>query len=138
MFPTDPFASMFTPFARTGAFLPPADVTVSDGHVLLTMDVPGVRSEDLSIELLGDQLYVRGERKRPALPDGAAWQHLERGVGRFERRVKVPDGVDPDAITASLDDGVLSLIVPKPERLKPRAITIEPGKEDRQLETSTA
>jgi HSP20 family protein len=137
MFSTDPFASLLTPFARPGAFVPPADVTMSDGHVLLTMDVPGVRSEDLSIELLGDQLFVRGERKRPELPEDAAWQHLERGFGRFERRVKVPDGVDADAITASLDDGVLSLIVPKPERLKRRAITIDSAKEDRQLETTT-
>jgi HSP20 family protein len=64
--------------------------------------------------------------------------HRERAFGAFERRIKVPDGVDPDGITASLDNGVLSLIVPKPERLKPKTIAISPGSEQRQLETATA
>ena len=57
--------------------------------------------------------------------------------GKFERRVKMPDGVDPEAITANLDDGVLSLIVPKPERLKPHTIAIGSGTQ-RELETTTA
>lgn len=134
----DPFEPLVTQLNRTAAFLPAADLTVSDGDLVLTMDVPGLTSDDLSIELLDGYLVVRGERKRPDLPEGTGLAHRERAFGQFERRIKVPDGVDPDAITASLDNGVLSLIVPKPERMKPKAITIGTGTERRQLETANS
>jgi HSP20 family protein len=134
----DPFASLFTPVMRGGAFLPAADVAVSDGDVLLTLDLPGLTSDDVELELVDGHLFVRGERKPPALSEGTVWTHRERGFGRFERRIELPKGVDADKITASMDNGVLSLIVPKPERLKPRTIAIGAGEQQRQLETTTA
>ena len=136
---SDPFAPLVTQFARnTAAFLPPADVTVSDGDLVLTMDLPGLTADDLQIELLDGYLTVRGERARPHVGENTQWAHSERTFGRFERRIKVPSGVDPDRVTASMDNGVLSLIVPKPERLKPKTIAISGGAEQRQLETSDA
>lgn len=132
------FAPFVSALGATPAFVPAADVTVGEGDLVLTMDVPGLTVDDLSIELLGEFLFVRGERRRPELAEGTTWSHVERGFGRFERRIRVPRGVDPDQITASIDNGVLSLIVPKPEALKPRAIAIGSGSEQRQLETATA
>ena len=79
--------------------------------------------------MLDQELVLRGERKRPDLADGASWTHSERPFGAFERRIRLPQGVDPDTITASLDEGVLSLIVPKPERLMPKAIQIGAAKQ---------
>jgi HSP20 family protein len=121
-------------FATT--FLPAADVAVSEGDLLLTIDLPGLTTDDLELELVDDYLFVRGERKRPQLSDGTFWARTERGFGRFERRIQLPKGVDADKITASMDNGVLSLIVPKPERLKPRTIAIGSGEraEQRELE----
>jgi HSP20 family protein len=133
----DPF-TMFTSQLNGAAFVPPADVTVSEGDVVLTMDVPGLTGEDLEIELVNGYLSVRGERKRPAVAEGAQWAHTERTFGRFERRIKLPDGVDPDKIAASIDNGVLSLIVPKPEKMIPRTIEIGAGREQRQLQTNAA
>jgi HSP20 family protein len=138
---TDPFDALFAPLVpagqRTAAFLPPADLTVSDGDLVLTMDLPGLRVEDVHIELTEGHLVVRGERRRPDAAAGTSYAHMERAFGRFERRIKLPDGVEADAITASMDDGVLSLIVPKPERLKPRTISIAVGGTDRrELEAS--
>jgi len=133
---TDPFA----PFAgqvNRSVFSPAADVTVSEGDLVLTMDLPGLTAEDLEIELVGGYLSVRGERKRPEVAEGSRLAHLERTFGRFERRIKLPDGIDPDKVAASMDNGVLSLIVPKPERMVPRTISIGSGSE-RQLETSAA
>jgi HSP20 family protein len=130
----DPFAPLFT---RGSAFPAPADVIVGEGDLLLTMDLPGLTAEDLEIELVDGYLTVRGERRRPEVGDGKAFAHAERPFGRFERRFKVPDGVDPDAIMARMDNGVLSLIVPKPERLKPKTIAIGTG-EQRELETASA
>jgi HSP20 family protein len=123
-------------FAAT--FLPPTDLAVGEGDLLLTMDLPGLTSADLDIQLVDDYLIVRGERKRPELSEGTVWAHRERGFGRFERRIQLPKGVDADKITASMDNGVLSLIVPKPDQLKPRTITIGPGDTQHQLEPAAA
>ena len=131
----DPFAPLFT---RAGAVKPPADVIVGESDLLLTMDLPGLTANDLDIELLDGYLSVRGERRRPEVGEGKAFARSERPFGRFERRLRVPEGVDPDSILARMDNGVLSLIVPKPERLKPKSIAIGTGSEQRELETVTA
>ena len=136
LFNFDPFEPLVGQLARTPAFVPATDVAVSDGDLVLTMDVPGLTQDDLSIELLDGYLVVRGERKLAEVAEKTNLTHRERAFGKFERRIKVPDGIDSDAITASLDYGVLSLIVPKPERMKPKAIAIGTGSEDRQLEAT--
>jgi HSP20 family protein len=135
---TDPFAPFFTSVPRAATFLPPADVTVSEGDLVLTLDLPGLTADDVSIELVDGFLTIRGERKRPQLAEGTSWVHSERAFGAFERRIAVPKGVDADAIMASMDNGVLSLIVPKPDRLKPKAIAIASGGDAAQLEPATA
>jgi HSP20 family protein len=135
---TDPFAPFLAHVPRTATFLPPADVTVSDGDLVLTLDLPGLTADDVAIELVDGFLTVRGERKRPQLAEGTSWVHSERAFGSFARRIAVPKGVDADAVMASMDNGVLSLIVPKPERLKPRTIEIASGAERKELETATA
>ena len=126
------------------AYVPAADVLVSDDEVVVHMDVPGLSAENVEIELENDVLTVRGERAYPYATEGNgaegyAWQLIERGYGKFERVLRVPAGLDPDAIEASLVDGVLTLRIPKPETLKPRRIQIG-GKanRDRELEGATA
>ena len=130
----DPFAPLFPRLNGGAAFSAPADVTVGESDLVLTMDLPGLTAEDLEIELLDGYLSVRGERRRPAVGEGQSFVHTERPFGRFERRIKLPDGVDPDSIMARMDNGVLSLIVPKPERLKPQRIAVRSKEEKRQLE----
>lgn len=121
-----------------GGYVPAADVLVSDGEVSVTMDVPGLQADDLGIEFENDLLTVRGERAYPHATDGEprAWQRIERGFGKFERSLQVPRGLDPDGIEASLDAGVLTLRIPKPEKLKPKRVHIAAGKAEgaRQLE----
>jgi HSP20 family protein len=137
----DPFVTfnpLFQPVAARAGFWPHADVTVGDNDMVLTMDLPGLTADDLDLEVLEGQLIIRGERRRPELAEGTQWALTERSFGRFERRIGLPKGVDADAITASFDNGVLSLIVPKPEALKPRTIQIGTGTEQRRLETANA
>jgi HSP20 family protein len=135
----DPFVPFDSVFRTTRAgFLAPADATVSDNDVVLTMDVPGLTADDLEIEVLDGHLVVRGERRRPQLQEGSHWVLGERAFGRFERRFQLPQGVDPDAIAATIDNGVLSLIVAKPDVLRPRTIAIGSGSGQRQIAEATA
>jgi HSP20 family protein len=110
-----------------GAFIPPADLLIDDDGVTVYMDVPGLRSEHLEIELENDMLTVRGDRPFPYPHEngGGPVRSIERGFGRFERSIRVPRGLDPDAIDASLSDGVLTLRIPKPETMRPRRIEIK-------------
>jgi HSP20 family protein len=107
-------------------FIPPVDLLIDDDGVTVYMDVPGLRSENLEIELENDTLTIRGGRPFPyAREDGAGpVRRVERGFGRFERTLRVPAGLDPDSVHAELADGVLTLRIPKPETLRPRRIEI--------------
>ena len=127
------------------AYVPAADVLVNDEEVLVHIDVPGLSAEDVEVELQNDVLTVRGERTYPYATEGDganggyAWQLVERGFGRFERVLRVPTGLDPDAVEASLEDGVLTLRIPKPETLEPRRIKIVgAASEQRELQGATA
>jgi len=110
------------------SFVPPADVHVTPEHVSIVMDVPGFKPGELDIELVDDLLTIRGER---AFPHGDAgrreWYRFERGYGRFERSLRMPTGLDPDLVQASLEDGVLNLLIPMPESRKPRKIEVVGG-----------
>ncbi len=109
------------------AFVPAADVLAGEEDVVAHMDVPGLSEENVEIELEDNVLTVRGERVYPYATEGDggySWQLVERGYGKFERVLRVPAGLDADAIEASLADGVLTLRIPKPERMKPRRIEI--------------
>ena len=132
---------LFDPFVTRQlgqAFLPSADIVVGENDMVLTLDLPGLTAQDLDIQMVGRDLVIRGERRLPELREGTTWAHRERAFGTFERRVRLPDGLDADAIMANMENGVLSLIVPKPERLKPRTIVIGEGEAQRQIETTSA
>jgi HSP20 family protein len=88
-----------------------------------------------------DTLTVRGERPYPyASNDGATVHRIERGFGRFERALRVPAGLDPDAVQASMTDAVLALHIPKPGALKPHKIEVKAAAPsgDRELADTTA
>ena len=121
---------------RVAQFNPPADVLVDQEGVTVYMDVPGLSPDTLEIELENDVLSIRGERPFPYEDRGdAVIRRIERGFGRFERVLRVPPGLEPDAIQAKLSDGVLELRVPRPESLKPHRIPIQAGTGgDRSLE----
>lgn len=129
----DPFALF--PVARGSALLPPADFTVNSGDLVLTLDLPGLTTDDIAIELVDDALTVRGARRRPQVADGTTWALAERAFGAFERAFRVPRGTDPDSIAATMENGVLSLIIPKPDRLQPKRIALGT---QRELETAQA
>ena len=108
------------PAARTWA--PLADLTETEDAYLVEVDLPGVKRDDLTIDLTGTELSVTGELKDK---ERQGWlRHRTRRVGRFGYRVTLPQDVDADKVEATLADGVLTVRVPKTEAAKPRRIQI--------------
>ena len=107
-------------------FVPPADVLVDEDGVTVHMDVPGIPRDRLDIELVNDIVTVRGERPYP-YGDDASVKRVERGFGAFERALRVTDELDPTRIDATMQDGVLTLRLPKSEARKPRRIEVQAG-----------
>lgn len=119
------------------AFVPAADVVVTAEGVTVTMDAPGLSAEHLEIELTGDLLTVSGERPYPEFDrEASRCYSVERGYGKFQRILQVPKGLDPDAVSASLADGVLTIHVPLPEARKPRRIQITSGHQQPAIESN--
>ncbi len=117
---------------------PPTDVIVSDGDVVLTIDLPGLCPADVKIELdtATGAVIVRGERPAPPAQHGAQYACRERRFGRFQRSFHLPDGVDPGTITASMEHGVLSLLVPRAARPAPKRIPIMSSSPETVTETA--
>jgi HSP20 family protein len=118
------------------AFSPAADVVAGEDEVRVTMDVPGMKRDDLEVELLDGMLRIRGERRYPYASEGEGRrvQRLGRGYGRFERMLRVPKGVDPAALGATIEDGVLTLRIPMPESHKPHRIEIRSADAQRVID----
>ncbi|MEX0676669.1 MAG: Hsp20/alpha crystallin family protein [Pirellulales bacterium] len=87
-------------------------------------EVPGLKSEDLDISVVGGDLTIRG--RRGAEPrEGVAYHRQERGTGEFNRVLRLPDEVDAGKVEATLVDGVLLVKLPKAESARPKKIKVE-------------
>ena len=134
------FTSLFdTPTGLTPAargFAPATDIVESDTHYILRADLPGVAEGDLQVQLDGDVLTIAGERRSQSEQRHGGYVRYERSSGSFRRSVRLPEGVDADAIEASFDRGVLEVTVPKPERVSPRSIAITVGSAPKAIDST--
>jgi HSP20 family protein len=105
-------------------WMPAMDLVESEDHFVLRADLPGMSQDEVSIELEDGTLTVSGERKTDHEVGREGYVRVERGFGAFSRSLTLPRGVDPAAVTASFDRGVLEIRIPKPEARKPRRIEI--------------
>jgi HSP20 family protein len=128
-FMTEPFRllnSFFSPSPAGGngkltGWWPTLDVHETEGEYVVLLDLPGVKPEDVSIELEQQVLTVSGARV--SVSPGES-KHLERPYGSFVRTLTLPKGIEPDKIVADYRDGVLEVRVPKPAEVKPKKIPI--------------
>jgi HSP20 family protein len=104
------------------AWTPPVDIEETDDAYVVEAELPGVKREDVSIELAGNELSVTGEIKEKERT--GIVRRSSRRVGRYELRVVLPDNIDGDKVDAKLKDGVLRVSVPKSERAERRHIEI--------------
>jgi HSP20 family protein len=105
-------------------WMPAMDLVESDDRFVLRADLPGLTEDDIRIEFEDRTLTISGERKSEHEENGNGYHRVERAFGSFSRSLTLPQGVDPEAVTASFDRGVLEVSIPKPEARKPRRIEI--------------
>lgn len=105
---------------RLNGFTPLLDVRETHEDYLVLVDLPGVRAEDVTIEVTDQVLTISGSR----VPAESGAQLTERPSGSFVRTLTLPKGVEDDKIVAEFNDGVLQLHVPKPAEQRPKKITI--------------
>ena len=118
---------------------PAMDLLETEDEFVLRADLPGLSESDVHIELEDNVLTVSGERKTEHEDQREGFYRMERAYGSFSRSLTLPKGIDPEAVTAAFDRGVLEVRVPKPEQRKPRRISISAGEgEPRTLEGSAA
>jgi HSP20 family protein len=106
------------------AWAPLADLRETDHAYVVEMDLPGVKKDDIIVELSGNDLVVTGDLKDGA--DGQSSHRIQRS-GHVEQRVLLPASAEADKVTASLSDGVLTVTVPKSEDQKPHRVEVTSG-----------
>jgi HSP20 family protein len=119
-------------------WIPAMDLVETDDQFVLKADLPGLTEEDVSIDVEGDVLTVSGERKAEHEDKREGYVRVERSFGAFRRSLTLPEGVDPEAVTASFDRGVLEVRIPKPEQRKPRRVAIQVGAQPATVEGGEA
>lgn len=103
---------------------PACEILDQEKQYSLSMDIPGLRQEDISIEVKENQLFVTGERKFEAKAEKENVLKSERRYGKFQRVFTLPQNVNADTIQASFENGVLDIILPKEEKAQARKIAI--------------
>lgn len=116
------------PLINRDWFQPQVDVEESDDAYLLSVDVPGVRKEDIKIDLTGNMLTISGERKREQEVKSEQSRRQEVSRGNFVKSFSLPTTVDSEKVEASIEDGVLRIALPKAESQKGKAIEVQAGK----------
>jgi HSP20 family protein len=110
--------------ATERAWRPATAVSETESAYVVELEVPGVKAEDVTIEVEDGRLAVTGEFKET---ENGTLRSRTRRTGRFEYRTRLPRGVDADQVGAQLADGVLTVTIAKPETATPRRIEITQG-----------
>jgi HSP20 family protein len=119
------WATLPKPVFENAAFAPAIDVFQKDGRLITRIDLPGMKKEDIKVEVEDGYLAISGERKNEIEEKKDTYYRCERNYGTFYRAVPLPDGVKVDDVKATFADGVLEVSVPLPMAVKPEPKKIE-------------
>lgn len=111
----------------TANFVPPVDVYEDEHKVVLKLEVPGIKQEDLSIQMENNTLSIKGERRFEQEEKEENFQRIERRYGSFYRAFTLPTTVDSENIQASYDAGILKVELLKRAETKPKQIKVSIG-----------
>jgi HSP20 family protein len=112
-------------FGREGKFLPEANLIESEKAFEVTIELPGMKPDDVKVELKKDGLWITGEKQEETEEKGKTFHRMERRAGAFRRVFALPSEVVEDQIDARFTDGVLKVMLPKAERVAPKQIEVK-------------
>lgn len=107
-----------------GEFMPRFDIKDTRSAYVLRADLPGVKEDDLEVQVNGNLLTISGKRDEEQRQEGDRFYAMERSHGVFTRSFALPDGVDHDGISAEMKDGVLAVQIPKRPEAQPKKINV--------------
>ncbi len=93
----------------------------------VTAELPGLKPEEVKVEVKNRELWISGERKEEKEEKGKTWHRMERRYGEFRRVMPLPAAVDEAKVEAKVENGVLKVVLPKTEAAKPRHIEVKTG-----------
>jgi HSP20 family protein len=117
-------------------WVPEMDLLEVGDALVLKADLPGLRREDVNIEVKDGVLTISGERKDEHEEKADGYHRVERAFGSFSRTLTLPKGIEAEGIAADFADGVLEVKIPKPEERKPQRIEIGERADERSIEGS--
>ena len=119
---------LFDSYDRDGmpaAGFPAMNVWMNDEGAVVTAELAGIDVKDLDISVVGETLTLSGERRAEGLPKDSVYQRQERGFGKFTRTIDLPFTVEANKVQASLEKGILRILLPRAEQDKPKKITVK-------------
>lgn len=110
-------------------FAPACEIRDEETHFSISLDIPGIKKEEIDLEVKENELHITGERKYSAKSEKDNVLRTEKRYGKFSRVFTLPQNVKSEAIEAKFENGVLEIVLPKEERAQSRKITISDWKE---------
>jgi len=108
-----------------GGWCPALDIIEHDDSVIVKVELPGMKADDIELSLDRNVLTISGEKKEETEETRDNYYHVERSYGKFQRAVSLPGEVDQNKIQAKCENGVLTVSLPKSEAAKPRKIEVK-------------
>ncbi len=120
------FEDSASPHQRISAgVFPLINLTEDKNKYFIRAELPGVKGDEVDIQVTANNLSISGERKIGAEEEGARYHRREREAGTFSRMIGLPGDIDPDKVDAKLENGILTVEVSKAEAAKPKQITVK-------------
>jgi HSP20 family protein len=113
------------PLSRLETYDPKVNLAETDGNFELSVDLPGIKPDEIKVELRNGNLVISGERKEENEEKGKTYHRVERSYGSFCRTIPLPAKVEEGKIDAKFANGVLNVTLPKSEETKPKQIAVK-------------
>ena len=110
---------------RTAGWMPAVDISEMDGYVQVKAELPGLEAKDIDVDVSGDILTLRGEKKMEEEKKEERYYCRERYAGSFQRSFQLPAGVEKEKVDAQFKNGVLTINIPKSAEAKTKKIQIK-------------
>ena len=119
------FTRTWPAFGSNSQLTPSMDIAETEKQIEITAELPGLEEKDVQVNVAGNVLTIKGEKKAEKEEKDKNYHIVERNYGSFSRTLNLPTGIDPDAIKASISNGVLKVTVPKPASAQSKKVEVK-------------